>query len=454
MHPRAHRLRRHRPARLRRAALVACGLAVLAVPAGAAPGDESGGKTAEQQQKIERLNAEMMGSAAEQDRLKAEIEAIRSDRAKLNAALLEAAARQREAEAKLDASEERLSNLEKEEGDIRRSLDSRRGVLAQVLGSLMRMGRQPPPALLVRPDDALGSVRSAMLLGAVLPELREETDLLVAELTEQERVRAELTRERDALAELKGSFEIERRRIAALVEQRQRNQESGESALAGERKRAAALAAEASNVRELMERMETEIAAARRAAEEAAKADAAKAAEAAKAAANMAAPQPGDRLAALQNPGRLTPAVAFAETRGHLLMPVSGQRLRDFGTPDGFGGAEKGLTIGTRPEAQVTAPADGWVVYAGPFRRYGQLLIINAGDGYHILMAGMDRISVELGQFVLSGEPIAVMGRSPQVAAVGLGTAQPVLYVEFRKDGTTIDPTPWWVTSESEKVRG
>lgn len=138
-----------------------------------------------------------------------------------------------------------------------------------------------------------------------------------------------------------------------------------------------------------------------------------------------------------------------------LPLPAGGAVLKAFGTDDGYGGQEKGMSLTTRVEAQVASPSDGWVVYAGPFRSYGQLLIINAGGGYHILLAGMDKITVELGQFVLSGEPVAVMGRGPQlVSSASLGTAQPILYVEFRKDGNSIDPTPWWATSESEKVRG
>jgi septal ring factor EnvC (AmiA/AmiB activator) len=96
------------------------------------------------------------------------------------------------------------------------------------------------------------------------------------------------------------------------------------------------------------------------------------------------------------------------------------------------------------------------VVYAGPFRSYGQLLILNAGDGYHVVLAGMERISVDIGQFVLTGEPVAVMGSglTQVAAAASVGTSQPVLYVEFRKDGTPVDPGPWWAKNESEKVRG
>lgn len=433
-------------------AAILAGLALTAtldIPAFAQPTEQeaapaasgSEDRAATQKERIERIDAELKGSTAEQERLATEIETIKGDRARLNAALLDTAIRVRDVEGKLDASEQRLLQLEREAADIRESLEGRRAVLAEVLGGLVRLGRRPPPAIVVRPDDALQSVRSAILLGAVLPELKAETDLLISELSAQERVRQEVSRERDALAELKLSLAEERVRTAALIEEKKNLLDEGESALAGEKARAAALAAEAGNVRELLERMETEVAAARKAAEEAAK----------------TLPDQGhdNRLAALQNPGRLAPGIPFVEAKGLLPLPVGGSLLKAFGTEDGYGGQEKGTSFATRVEAQVASPSDGWVVYAGPFRSYGQLLIINAGGGYHILLAGMDKITVELGQFVLSGEPVAVMGRGPQlVSSASLGTAQPILYVEFRKDGNSIDPTPWWATSDSEKVRG
>jgi septal ring factor EnvC (AmiA/AmiB activator) len=92
------------------------------------------------------------------------------------------------------------------------------------------------------------------------------------------------------------------------------------------------------------------------------------------------------------------------------------------------------------------------VVYAGQFRSYGQVIILNAGDGYHIVLAGMERIDAGLGQFVLSGEPIAAMG-STRLATIGdieHTSAQAILYVEFRKDGTAIDSTPWWAPTDDE----
>jgi len=159
---------------------------------------------------------------------------------------------------------------------------------------------------------------------------------------------------------------------------------------------------------------------------------------------------------AFRDPARLAPKVPFAEARGLLPRPASGEQVRDFGAPDGYGGTTRGVSFTTRPKALVTSPADGWVAFAGPFRSFGRLLIVNVGGGYYLLLAGMDHINVEVGQFVLAGEPVATMGESSSVSpAVGaIESNGPVLYVEFRKDGGSIDPGPWWAKSQSEKVRG
>ena len=122
--------------------------------------------------------------------------------------------------------------------------------------------------------------------------------------------------------------------------------------------------------------------------------------------------KPDQTKVAFASPDRLKPAMPFEAAKGTLRLPAQGRRIKRFGDADAAGGTLKGISLQTRSEARITAPADGWVVYAGQFRSYGQLLIINAGGGYHVLLAGMSRIDVSLGQFVLAGEPIAVMGNS------------------------------------------
>jgi murein hydrolase activator len=160
--------------------------------------------------------------------------------------------------------------------------------------------------------------------------------------------------------------------------------------------------------------------------------------------------------AATREPARLAPRQTFAELRGSVTRPAVGEPVGEFGQPDGSGGARRGASFQTRPGAVVTAPADGTVVFSGPFRSYGRLLIINAGGGYYLLLAGMERTSVEIGQFVLAGEPVGEMGdiAAPSAALGVVEAAGPVLYVEFRKDGTAIDPGPWWAKWRSERARG
>lgn len=391
------------------------------------------------------LKADVKGNEQFQKRIAAELEAAKGDRAKLNALLIETANRSRAVEQQLIDVEGRIGALDKSASELSSSLAKRRDVLAEVLAALLRMGRNPPPALLMRPDDALDAVRSAILLGSLLPELRVEAETLAADLSELVRVRGELTSARESLAQLKVALGQDRQHLSALVNERQRRQAETHPLPQGEKAQADSLAKSSTDVHDLVTRLETEVA------------PAARAADAARAAPEPAATAKTD-LAALQNPARIAPALPFVQAKGLLPLPVAGVRVREFGAADDVGAAAKGLSIATRAGAPVTAPADGWVVYAGPFRSYGQLLIINAGGGYHILMAGMEKITVDLGQFVLAGEPVAIMGGLARAASrdatPGTASGQPQLYVEFRKDGVSIDPAPWWAATDSRKVRG
>jgi septal ring factor EnvC (AmiA/AmiB activator) len=386
---------------------------------------------------LEAIRQEQRQAAETEAKLRAEIDAISEDRGKLNAALIETAARVRVLETRIDASEGRISGLDSNARTIRSSLDERRGVIAEILAALQRIGRRPPPALMVRPEDALQAVRTAMLLGAVLPEMRVEAEVLVADLTELARVRREIAAELETASRDLAALSQDRQRMTLLVEERQKRQADTERALQAERERAAELARTADSLKDLIAKLEHDGAGQARSGETA----------------TRAAKDGRASLAALKDPGRLAPAIAFAAAKGVLPLPVNGVRIREFGAADRLGGTEKGLSIATRSGAQVTAPCDGWVVYSGPFRSYGQLLILNAGGGYHVLLAGMERISVDLGQFVLTGEPVAIMGTGSHATLGAAGSSQPVLYVEFRKDGTPVDPGPWWANA-SEKVRG
>ncbi|MFN3889715.1 MAG: murein hydrolase activator EnvC family protein [Beijerinckiaceae bacterium] len=380
-------------------------------------------------------------SEAQRARIQAELEIIRTDRVRLTSAMLETTARVQAAETRVADAERKLDASLAAEAAIRRSLEGRRDVIAEILASLQRMGRRPPPALLISPDDILKAIRTAMLLGSVVPELRSETEILAADLAELMSLRKSVASERDKLRTEASQLVEERGRLAALVEARRAAIGDAEKALAAEQERSAALAKQALDLKDLIARMENELAGARRAADAARKAEELRRRTGAK-------PGGGSPFA---NAARLEPAVAFSSARGLLPMPVAGEIRKAFGAPDGFGGNEKGLSISTRANAVVASPADGWVAFSGPYRTYGQLLILNAGDGYYIVLAGMARVGVEVGQFVLAGEPVGAMGDATgsTAAAIAIGAKQPILYVEFRKDGAAIDPGPWWAKTGS-----
>ncbi|MBN9041497.1 MAG: hypothetical protein BGP05_02640 [Rhizobiales bacterium 62-47] len=397
----------------------------------------------QREQELEAARTEQKNAAELQDKLKAEIAALGQDRSKLNQQLIDIAAKVRGIEIKIGEAEARLRDLDTREQAVRSSLDSRRSEIVEVLAALQRAGRRAPPALLVSPEDALESLRTAILLGSVVPEMRARSQKLVADLGELVNLRKSIATERSQLATERDSLNVDQTRMTALVDERQKQQSTVEKNMASEAARAVTLARQVDNLQALIAKMEQDVQ------------SAAKAAAAANLKGAPVALNGKPNLAALKDPGRLSPAIAFVSAKGLFTMPVNGTQIRSFGGSDGAGGTEKGISLATRPGAQVTTPCDGWVVYAGPFRSYGQLLILNAGGGYHVLIAGMERISVSIGQFVLTGEPIATMGTTSRIASIlAANVSRPVLYIEFRKDGVPIDSGPWWAASEGEKVRG
>lgn len=406
-------------------------------------------KLAEKQAREAELKAieqRLAGNREAREKLEGEIAAIRADRAALNKALLDTTARTQAGEQKLGELEKRLALLQSSEAAIRRSLDSRRSLIAEVLAALQRIGRRPPPAVLVRPEDILDAVRASMLLGAVVPDLRQEVEILGTDLAELVRLRNGIAAEKTNIGAEMEQLAAERQRLASLVEARREREAAAAKDVEAQKALGDQLAGRARSMRDFVEKIEKEISVAN------------KAADAARQAIEQETREQRERMTALafKDPARLAPKIAFADARGLLSLPVAGSRLRGFGDPDGAGGTTRGISLETRPGALVSAPSDAWVVYAGPFRSFGQLLILNAGGGYYILLAGMQRIDVALNQFVLAGEPVAVMGETSEAAAttVGVGTGQPVLYIEFRKDGVSVDPGPWWTKSQGEKVRG
>ena len=391
---------------------------------------------------LEELSRTVTLSEDKARELEASIARLEKDRASLREAIVTSARARQSMEAKILAGEKRLAAMRAEEDAARGSLRDRRGLLAEVLAALQRMGRNPPPAILVTPEDALASVRSAILLGAVVPGIRAETDRLVADLQRLAAIRMEIGEERADLASAMASRLEEERRSELLISQNEALAAENARTLEAERRRSEALASRATSLEGLIGGLEREIASVREAAALARRQEAerAKQTEDERRRAREAA------LAGAPDKNRIAPAYAFSELQKRLEYPAAGEPVRQFGEADGTGHSSQGLILATNPGALVTAPADGWVVFAGSFRSYGRMVILNAGDNYHLVLSGMDRVSVREGQFVVAGEPLAMMGekRVASVNALALETDRPTLYIEFRKNGKPVDSRLWW----------
>ncbi len=441
---------------------------------------------------------------------------LKEERRKLNDQLLETAARIQDSEAKMTSIESRLGELSEQEKMLRGSLAQQHAQIATLLGSLQRMGRNPPPVMMTHRDDALAMVRSAILLATAFPGLRDKATALSARLdelvrvmsdirSEGERLKAEAQRLKDARivlsglmtekketitqrqAELKAvqaaAAEISRNvndlgeLIARLDEAVTKNTKLEEYNRKVEADLRAQAAAEASSPAPAGAAPSTpdaqpgpdrkEVALAAPPAVETAQPQVQSAQEKPvqttaapplrePAARQEAAPTEGRRVAILQPKtgairraptDRIEPMIPFHKAKGQLPPPTRGKRLLSFNEATEYGGRSTGIVFETRARAQITSPCDGWVVYAGEFRSFGQILIINAGGGYHVLLTGLSHIDVQPGQFVIAGEPVGTMG---DALAGGTGTPQsggPPLYVEFRKNDKPIDPDPWWIAA-------
>jgi septal ring factor EnvC (AmiA/AmiB activator) len=414
----------------------------------------------EAKERLDETEQKLKSGRVKAETLTKDLAALAEEKARLRTELIEAGKRVQQSEAKLSETESELAELTAQATEMQTSIDERKSAIVTMLSAMQRIGRTPPPAIVTRRDDALKVVRGAMLLAEVYPELKYQADSLTDSLQDLSAIEERVRAERDIQRQEADKLSAEQSRLDELIREKKSRQTKDQEKLVALTQSAQTLASEVETLSDLVEKLDEKIAKVE-VAQYDAEVEAEKALRTRMKQEVVATPanervvelKPTSKKVAFANPGRMTPVRPFDEVKGSLRLPAQGRQTRRFGDKDAGGATLQGLSLRTREEARVTAPADGWVVYSGPFRSYGQLLIINAGGGYHILLAGMSRIDVSPGQFVLAGEPIAVMGNGTAPGNRGEHNSRPVLYVEFRKDGRPIDPGPWWAEA-SGKVQG
>lgn len=455
--------------------------------------------------KLESSKQALQETQRRKQEIQADVRAIADTYDRLRQQSVEKAQAIKDSEAKLTEIETRLAELREQENLVRGSLVRNHGSIAALLAALQRMGRNPPPVMVTRREDALAMVRSAMLLSATFPELREQALALSSRMAELARILGDTKAEGEKYQSEVARYRDDQMQLASLMEQQKKALAERQTQLQQIARTVAERTRDVADVSDLIEKIEKTIAEQTRmgayekqlAQQQQSPAPAAPPAGAAQqpsvpgdqaggpkvadatgpsAGAASAGPlprattepgaaaparpppelrpsitlAPGDRLA-MVSPGRIQPALPFQQTRGQLPLPAQGRTLLKFGDRTQTGPSQ-GIVIETRHGAQVTSPSDAWVLYAGEFRSYGKILILNGGGGYHILLAGLNLIDVQVGQFVLTGEPVGTMAPLPRGAKVDAANKPPVLYIEFRKDQKPIDPDPWWV--QARKVQG
>ena len=322
-------------------------------------------------------------------------------------------------EAAILALEDSLVELAEREKTKLALLGKKRHQLGFVLMALQKIARQPPEAMIVSSMSPAETVRGAILLRAAVPTIEDRASILRNDLSSLIEARKMMVEKRQLLASARAGLDAKHLRLDGLLSEKTRLKKKTDSRTLKAEKRIRTLVKKAKSLRDLMRRLE---------------ADRVKQQETESKTARTAAPKIKKK-----------PVPSIHKARGTLPYPAVGRLVGRYGQAMNTGITRKGITIETGPAAQVVIPHEGTVVFAGLFKGYGQLLIIEHGEGYHSLLAGLARIDNVIGQQVLSGEPAGIMGNSKKTP--------PVLYVELRRNGQPINPLPW-LAKRKIKVNG
>ena len=440
---------------------LACGLAAATLGALLAVTPAAAQQSDRVEKKLRSIERELDEGAKTGAELTRQAEEVRGEILALREATISAARRTQDLESELSALEVTVAVMQSEALRKFNRMETARLRLDEVLGALQRIALQPPDALLLAPRPPLDSVRGAMLLNYAAPQLQEEATRLRRELQELESLREDIVAQRQTLDDKARDLAREQKKLLGLIGRKTQLESSLRKRAEGAQQRVVTLADQADDLRDLIERIAEEekarrrviqqqrlveatlrLEAARRAEEDEARRRAAEAEEQLQESVAFADTSEGASLSTDLRPANLR---SFPDREGTLTWPARGRIVARFDEPDNDAdaGGVQGLTIETRAAAQIVAPFDGKVVYAGPFRGYGLILIIEHDGAYHSLLSGMDRIDAVLGQWLLAGEPIGAMAMDEAVTHR--------LYFELRRDGQPINPLPWVAQLDARK---
>jgi len=335
-----------------------------------------------------------------------------------------------EKEETLSTLEEKLNALNKREKELSAKISLTDAQMAEVVMGLQRLALRPKESLFFKPMAPIETVRSQSLMMNSIPVLGTLNTDARADLQALIETRSQITSQAKQVKSAAEALAEKQARMEKLLKQKTALQAQYQAKHIQATKRAETLASQANDLKDLLRKLAEEK---RRQQLERERKEKARLA-ALERERKVAAAKGQKVTASVQRPNPKNVAKgAFKKSYGSLLWPARGQIVQNFGDTTVSGAHIKGMTLATRANAQVIAPFDGSVLFSGPFKNYGHLLIIDNGDNYLTLLAGMEKCYVSVGQDLLAGEPVGVTR-----------TKNPSLYVEIRKDGNAVNPKPWF----------
>lgn len=396
-------------------------------------------------------DAERAREAAEEEQSAASqrARAARAEEERLAARRVASAAQLHQAEEAAQAAAAALHAAEEQAEAARAAIANRAGQLAPLLPLMQRLAVQPAETLLTVPAPPDQTMAGLMLLRAMGRRLEHEAAGLAAAHDAAERSAGVLARLVPAAEQAVARQQALAGALDAELEAARTARDATQQAVEQAARRAEAAALRSTDLRQAILRLEAE----QRAEEARTRAAAERAERVAAEARARAARETNERAAAAarEASGRreeeavqarrrqlASRAPAAAPQRGGLLSPIAGRQVRGFGDR-AEGPASQGIAWRGGPAARVISPCDGRVVFAGPFRTYGRMLILDCGGGYHFVLAGLDRLDARAGASVAAGEPVGVMADYDARRA----SEAPSLYGELRFNGAPVDPAPF-----------
>lgn len=376
---------------------------------------------------LKEVEQQVFEKSMEHKKLQAQATQISLEMSEVSKKMIQTARHLQNNEEKLSKMEKQLASLEEDLLLTQNNFDNEGKNLIKTISALQNLALKPTESLLVQPLNPVDIIRSAMILRETIPHLESRANDLRDNLLSIKNKKNRIKQQIKEISKQKIVIKEEHKRINTLLKQKHSLRNLVEIKSEKAKKNVDKLASQAQDLRDLLAKLEKQRVENERKERE-------KKRKEEDALRRMSEEKLSDDLIKYEKTTTTNVVSGFEKAKGNLPLPARGNIITEYGEEKATGISAKGITIASRNQAQVISPFDGNVIFSGPFRGYGNMIIIEHGDGYLSLLSGLETLNVELGQMLLAGEPIGVMPSD--------GKSE--LYIEIRKNNQPINPSAWF----------